>query len=322
MSAKVLNLTDTNNFNKYIVYDLDIDKTKYEFSIYDKQKRLNSFSFFDKKNWKDYIEQLEDDEKRITVVGNVLLHQKRYKKITNTYTEQDKLKDKKYGLLEISYSKGYIEKHNPENTSAPFDLLESKQTNKNLFVKTIGYAHVGNDQYIRLVKHTILPLFIFLLFIFVLIGGMVLGYAAFMNQPTNSNPFQIVRNNTVSDFDNTQPIQNNDNSPLCYFLPFDETTTLTKDNKTIKLVNLSQNKGNYYISYEIYIDGNPIIDNSTGLSYETGAIEPGYQVEYDLWSVLDDGKYDLVCKAKEYDYNSHEEKLITYSLSTKLVITK
>ena len=88
MTEKINNSTDLEHFNKYKVEDLTVDKTKYEFSTF-KKKRLVPFTFFSKKQFKNYIKK-QDNNTKLSIVPDesVLLKQQGKENITATITQE------------------------------------------------------------------------------------------------------------------------------------------------------------------------------------------------------------------------------------------
>lgn len=291
----VFNITDKKNFRKYLISDLEIDEEKNEFSKYKKKKRLVPFTFFNKKEWKEYIEYIADNiaDKKIYVVGNVFINKKRYKEITEEYTKSDKIEDKNYGLVEIKLTQEYIEKHELEYEYAKFDVKESSTTNKNLCLKTIGYAQVGENQYVRLVKHSFFPLILFLLMILLVIGGLLLG---FNNSSGNTSDINEVNGNPI-----TSTTQENENNELAenHYLYVWKEKNVSKDQKTVPLINHPDN--DVYLCYDIYDDQNNFLDT-------TGAFEPNTQVDYDFYSLFNgqQGTYNITLLVKVYELESKE----------------
>lgn len=304
MTEKINNSTDLEHFNKYKVEDLTIDKTKYEFSTF-KKKRLVPFTFFSKKQFKNYINK-QDNNTKLSIVGNIFINKKKYKEITKDYTELDKIHDKRYGLVETRLTNNYIEKHNLEYPFAKFDLFNAKDTGKNLFLKTIGYAEVEKNTYIRLVKHSVIPFIILLFLILILICTMY-----FPSIQNNFSNIDIAVGNPI----NSTTTPSAEQPPNVDLVTFPEITVLDENNKTIFLMNIDSNAGNYFISYELYIDGQP-----TGIN--TGAIEPSEQVEIDLWSNLNSGKYELKAIATCWDYKTKQPMPVKNTLITTLVVKK
>lgn len=261
-----------------------------------KQKKIKIFS---KRDFKKYN---KDNEAR--VVGNIRKRQVHY---TN-YADDKLLKKakRKKGIIACAKlqmpsnisNNNYI-KDNYGNVYKCFDV---KEANK---VHSYGYAYVGNNEFLRVT--TLNPL---LFLIFFIILGILICCMIFSPEKPNNN-INIEDGIVITD-------NNNETTPsdkeLWYFEPFNEVTTLTKDNKEIVLKNLEINEGKYLCSYEIIVDGKSI--------HTTGAILPNNAVKYDLWSQLDEGTYTLVCRSTTYDINTYEAYGGHYNLSTTLVVEK
>ena len=154
---------------------------------------------------------------------------------------------------------------------------------------------------------------------------------------SNFDPVSIITGDSITETDeNVEP------APICYYEPFDEITVLTKDNPEISLINVGSNDNTYYVSYEIYING-VVMKNESGNIFSTGAIPPNRQVNVNLWNQLEAGEYLLEVKATDYKYdilkdlNENKSKYsdkeyqslltkatmpIHHSLSTTLIIKK
>ena len=92
-----------------------------------------------------------------------------------------------------------------------------------------------------------------------------------------------------------------EDSPVCYYVPFETRTVLTEQHPYISLGNVNTNSNNYYISYEIVIDGVPM-KNESGSVFTTGAIPPGREVRINLFKELGEGAYQLQAVATDYDF--------------------
>lgn len=244
-----------------MLQDVEVHQEKYNLRNLS-SKNLGSCLYFSPRDFKDYAEN-----NKAFVVGAVKIN-KRNKK---SHDEN---------------AKGTCFVYDKNDEKVSFDILPANQSG----YKIIGYGYVGNNDYVELIEMSLIPLLIPLI-IAILIGVVLCSC------PKDGNLNWANDNNITNQSSTTQV----EEKPLCYFVPFSETTTLNKDSKYINLMNVPENKGNYYISYEIYIDGKPI-KNESGEIYQTGYIEPSKQVSYDLWSVLDNGEYDLTLIATEYDY--------------------
>lgn len=257
-----------------------------------KFKRLNSknkeYFVLSKKSFKKYNETCDTK-----IVGSIRKRQRRYK----DYEDYNELVSVKTGKK--IFGKATLDIL--DNSEKYYDVKEVKNS------YTYGYAWVGKNNFLQV--KTFNPLLIFLPLLLAVIIALLLSFCH--NNPIDE-PLDIVDGTEISDDDTN----NNDveDIPLCYFEPFDETTTLTKDNKEIVLKNLEINEGKYLCSYEIIIDGNSI--------HTMGAILPNNAVKYDLWSQLDEGTYTLVCKSTEYDYETHQQYNGHYNLTTTLVVEK
>lgn len=289
-----ITFNDTNSREKYKVKKL--------------KRKNNKIKIFSVKAFKKY-----SDEYEVQVVGRIRKHQCHYRDID---TDEQLIKEKKDKKI-IGQANLVLPKNNSEEKKyKKYDV--KKDTNKH----TYGYAWVGDNKFLRVTSFNIL----WLLILCLIIIGILLGLNSC---PRTDNPFEYADGNHNDVIDNTTQEQ----APLCYYVPFAKTTTITKENQTISLYNVKENDGNYYISYEIYIDGNyqklTVSDNVYHIEHKddnakenTGAIIPGEKVLINLYDGLDAGTYKLTCKGKEYDYNTKEEMSVTYNLTTTLVVDK
>ena len=205
------------------------------------------------------------------------------------------------------------------NYAKMYDVKENNNSH------TIGYAFVGDNKFLQVT--TINLLWLLLPILLAVIIAII-----FYSCPNIDNPFDIADGSTIGN-NNNQPIAT-EQLPNCDYLIFPETVTLTKDNPYIKLCNLSSNEGLWYISYQVYINNEPLMDiNDPSKVYDTGAIKPGYQIDgtkdknLNLYDRLDAGTYNLVAKATQYKYepNSKGQHLRTsvgQNIITTLVIDK
>ena len=295
---KLLNIEDL------IVNEKDKDKDKYKLKkLYRKNKEVQIFS---KRAFNKYT-----DEHEVQIVGRIRKRQHHY---TDYADYNDLVKEKKKKKI-IGSTKLTIDDNKTEPDFKKYDVKKDK----NRF--TYGYAWIGENKFIRVTRFNLLLLLIPLLIIL----GILLGLYLCPNDNINL-PF--ADGSVITDEQDNGTVEQ---PPLCYFEPFDERTVLTSDNRIIQLKNVPENTGNYYINYEIYINGElqhlTIEDDTyylsdTGSQTFTGLIQPGKSVKVNCYNGLDAGTYDLTCKATEYDYNTKEEKLLTYDLKTILVIEK
>lgn len=200
----------------------------------------------------------------------------------------------RFCLLDAFRRKFFTQKHNDRKT-----IGKARCKNHIYYVyqneprHVYGYAWVGNNNYIA-IKRTNPIAFI----IPILIALCLLICTLFSSCP---NP--DILDFPIGDDISSGVDSESENAPLCYFIPLAEQVTLTKDNPTIPLINVDENKDNYYISYEILIDGKSITD-SNNRAYSSGCIAPSKQVNYPLWKELNAGTYSLTLVATEYDYKT------------------
>lgn len=294
------NVTDLKDFKKYKIEDLTVDKTKYQFSTFKKKKRLVPFTFFNKKEFKTYLSEKDNDTKT-SIVGNVFINKKKYKEITDKYTVKDKINDKRYGVVEIRFTEKYVEKHTLNYPYAKFDLFNSKDTGKNLFLKTIGYAEVEKNTYIRLVKHSVIPFIILLFLILFLICTI------FLSNSKTDKP--------VLNFENQMPyheeiVENQSSSSDEVAIVLKQKYVVSKENPNIQLQNYKENTK--YLSYQILYNNNII--------GKTDLIKPGNVVDFNIYSQFNQkGTYPIVLKIYSYNQDGSIND-VTYDVPVEIII--
>lgn len=298
-------------FERYKIRDIRklIDEQELEADIYsglnDRTKHLlkpinkkyKDIYIFTKLGFQRYSES-----RPAKVIGKINVKQHRYE----DYADEDLLTEQKLRKRIV----GCCELNTKDGERKKFDMKEPGQSH------IIGYAWVGGNWFIEVTSFRLIYLLIPLLI-------TVIIACIFSNCPKPDNT--VLPWADQSDTDGDENNNTGGEVPLCYFTPFPETVTLTSEKKTIKLRNVAENKGNYYISYEIFVDGEriKIRDNASDESaYITGLIEPGNHTSVDLWSKLDEGTYKLVCKASEYGYKNKDKKEIQYDLTAVLAVEK
>lgn len=278
-----------------------------------KRKTIKPFCYLTKHGFSEYSKK-----HKVMVCGDICVNQKSYNDIITSNTPDKTLikKSKKHinGYVQLET----VDAHDNSvgiTSYKKFDLYERLR-----FRTCIGYAHVGDNNFIRLCRYSFLPLIIILLF------ALLFSLIMLMNNCQKPLiPDSAISNNT----ENSETIQNSQYE-LCYFEPLSATTYINEDNPCLHLKNVSENAGNYYINYEIYINGElqylVIEDNIYYISdngrTDTGLIQPGYSVSINLYQTLEAGTYDLTCKASEYAYSDKEQMLPTYNLTTTLIVDK
>lgn len=316
------------------------EREQYKQKALFKNKYLtDSVMMFSKADFKKYRENND-----AYIVGRIKKHQKHYKvyekkskerlvsypPLTITKDELVKEKQKKniVGFATMKYS-DFTEKVTDRqkckmsDTDQPtyakmYDIKEHNNSH------TVGYAYIGDNKFLQVTTFNLLWLLLPLLLAVII--ALVLHSC-----PNIDLPFDTADGTSIDN--NKQPVAT-EQLPNCDYLIFPETVTLTKDNPYIKLCNLSSNEGLWYISYQVYINNEPLMDiNDPSKIYDTGAIKPGYQIDgsndanLDLYNRLDAGTYKLVAKATQYKYepNSKGQHLRTsvgQNIITTLVIDK
>ena len=304
---------------------ISIDEIGYDSRMH-RTKNLLPFYYLTKKGFKDLC---DDTNSNPPVIGDVYIHQRRYKDIEKSKNpEEEENKKAEKGIIGIAtrtYTLEYLKTHSECEEYKKYDLYEYD----NRLRKCIGYANIGNGQFVRLVTTSRYP-FLLLLLLLLLIPLM-------MNNCPKFDPITI--NNG---FDITEKADYPKNSELCYYTPFSEQTVLTKEHPEITLTNVATNENEYYISFSIYVNGEAM-KNEKGEIFTTGAIPPNRQVNINLWNELDAGIYELKAIATDYDFKtindlmkngenySEKEKAklmaeatmpVKHTLSTTLIIKK
>lgn len=246
------------------------------------------------------VEELISKKQKKNIIGSATME---YPEFAEKVT--DKQKCKLSDTDKPEYSKMYdVKEHNNSHT--------------------VGYAYIGDNKFLQVTTFNLLWLLLPLLLAIII--AVVLHSC-----PNIDLPFDTADGTSIDN--NKQPIVT-EQLPNCDYLIFPETITLTKDNPTIKLCNLSSNEGLWYISYQVYINNEPLMDiNDPSKIYDTGAIKPGFQIDgtkdanLNLYDRLDAGTYKLTAKATQYKYepNSKGQHLRTsvgQNIITTLVIEK
>ena len=313
------------NIRENIVRIISIDEMGYESDMY-RTKNLLPFYYLTKRGFRDMC---DDTNSNPPVIGDVFIHQRRYKDIEKAKNpeEEEKKKAEKgiIGIATRTYTYEYMKSHPECEEYRKYDLYEQN----NNFRKCIGYANIGNGQFVRLVTTKRYP-FLLLLLLLLLIPLMMKNCPKF-------DPITI--NNGLGI---TEKADYPTNSDLCYYTPFNERTVLTKEHPEIALTNVATNENEYYISFSIFVNGEAMKDEN-GEIFTTGAIPPNRQVNINLWNELDEGIYELKAIATDYDFKtindlmknedkySEQEKAkllaeatmpVKHTLSTTLIIKK
>lgn len=326
------NQTDKENFIRLRVRDITAPNEEFERELYDKKKKkILPFTYFSPKQFDELVKAKEEDEENpinVKVLGNVKVYKDKYKDIKEGQEYEDfveeKHKKKIYGSVKVKYTKEYIKKHQKKlkgETCKKFDLYEAKNC------RCYGYAEVGENEYVRLVKRN--PLFIILIFFLCL--GLLVGVGAFKDElPDLPDIFDI-----EDGFDWNGEQNKGDNSQIIaetYEIPYVPYVVLTEDEPILYLANP---KGNtVYFMYSLYIDtnGNGKIEENEAVDkngkskafYQTKLIEPGKMVKADIYSVLGKGEYKVVQKISAYNYApgeaDNQSPCNGSNLTTKIVI--
>ena len=243
-----------------------------------RKRNTDRFFYLTKKGFKDYC---NDSSQPVTVIGDVFLGQRKKQSI--------KLEGDIIGVIKVPYSYEYLRKHyDAEDNEYP--LYKTKRK----WRRTVGYAQLENNQFVRLVRFDASFLLLILLILLALVPCL-------LKSCSNFDPISIITGETI-----TETGEKQEQAPICYYEPFEEFTELTKKSPCLSLKNVGANDKTYFVSYEIYINGEQIKDES-GKAFTTGAIPPNKQVNINLWKQLKKGKYLLEVKATDYDYTILKE---------------
>lgn len=334
-------------WNKYQVIDIrelvntlpDDEQEQYKQKVFFKNKFLSDdVMMFSKSDFKKYRENHD-----AFIVGKIKKNQKHYKVYEKTKKNELSYPPKNIDVDELIKKKqkdniiGSLTMEYPEFTEKATEKkkLELSDTDTPAYSKmydvkehdnshTVGYAYIGDNKFLQVTTFNLIWLLLPLMMIIII--ALLLH-----NCSTGNNPFDKADGSTIDD--NGQAVATEE-LPNCDYLLFSEKVTLTKDNPYIKLCNLSSNEGLWYISYEVYIDDEPLMDiNNPDEIYNTGAIKPGYQIDgtkdpnLNLYDRLDAGTYKLTAKATQYKYEpnskgQHLKTSVGQNIITTLVIDK
>lgn len=306
-----LNQTEKENFVLFRVKDLTAPKEDFEREVYDKKKKkIVPFTYFTPKQFDELVKAKEEDEENPispVVVGNVKIFKNKYKDIKPEQTDDEFVKEKRdkkiYGRVDIRYTREYIEKHKNKlngDTYQKFDLYEAKNC------KCLGYAEVGDNKYVRLVKRS--PFFFILIFLLCL--GLLLSTAALV--PNLPDDFKDLIGLEDTDPHNGEENRGEDSQVIqeTYEIPYVPYVKLTEKEPNLYLVNP---KGNtVYFMYSLYIDedGSGYIEadeavDKNGKSkafYETKLIAPGQMKAVNVRNILGKGEFKVVQKISALNY--------------------
>lgn len=276
-------------FTQKTVIDLEPEEYRGYKTKLISRKDLAPCLFFTPKSFKQYQ---EDND--VEVVGTVKIGQKSYKDTFNSRETMPQIEKKVQkgikGICYISSSKSL--------EVIPFDLYNNKPRN----TRTVGYASVGNGEYVRLVKHN--PIWIVWLIIIALV--IICGLRGCGND-TNT-PFDVTPGNEIT---TTAPTYENYMANN-HFLYVWKTKTVTKDKPTVALINHPDN--DVYLCYDIYSTDGEILDS-------TGAFEPNKQMDYDFYNLFrgNKGTYNLKLIVKVYDLETKDE-LCSKTMPVEIIV--
>lgn len=292
-------------------------------------KRQKDVLMFTPKDFKKYREN-----ESAVIVGKIRKRQRRYKTFESPAVfppkDTESWQKKKQDQKKI----GYAELHMPENVKGKdvfqvgSDFVKIYDAKESGNSHVVGYAYVGDNKFLEVT--TFNPLLLLIPIFLALIVLIVFHSCQDQGDGSNGSVLDIMRGHKIEN----STTQKTEQLPNCDYLLFEENTTLTKENQGIRLCNLASNEGKWYISYQVYIDGKPLMDiNDSSKQYETGAIKPGYQISWkddqnlNLWSRLPAGEHELIAVGTQYQLKANEkgEHLVTpihNKLKTNLIIKK
>lgn len=252
-----------------------------------KNKDLAPCLYFPPKEFQNYKES-----NSVNVVGTVKINQKRYKDTANdNSTVPDINKKLGKGIIGVCYfsSKKSI-------NAKMFDLYNSKPK----CYCTIGYASVGNGEFVQLIKFN--PFWIVLLALIVLL--IICGLRG-CNNP--ENPFDVVNGNEIT----TEAPTYDDFMANNHYLYVWKTKSVTQDKPTVALINHPDN--DVYLCYDIYKDDEKLDS--------TGAFAPNSQIDYDFYNLFngEKGTYNLKLVIKVYDLETKDE-LCSKTMPVEIII--
>ena len=244
---------------------------------------------FTPKAFKEYKEN-----NSVEVVGTVKINQRKYRDTANEgSTIPDRNKKFAKGIKGICYATS----SNSVNAKM-FDLYNTKPKN----YITIGYASVGNGEFVRLVRWNPIGLVVLAIIILLIICGL----RGCGNNP--ENPFDVVNGNEIT----TEAPTYDDFMANNHYLYVWKSKTVTKDKPTVALINHPDN--DVYLCYDIYSQDGENLDS-------TGAFEPNTQIDYDFYSLFrgNKGKYNLKLVVKVYDLETKEE-LCSKTMPVEIIV--
>lgn len=275
------------DFIQKTVVDLEFDDYNgYKTKLF-KSKDLAPCLYFSPKSFEKYKEN-----NSVNVVGFVKIKQKRYTDTANDNSTVLEMNEKaSKGIKGICYfsTKSSI-------NAAMFDIYENKPKNH----YTIGYASVGNGEYIQLVKFNPFCIFLSVIIVLLIICGLLCCY----NQ---ENPFDIVNGNEIT----TEAPTYDDYLANNHYLYIWRTKTVTSDKPTVALANHPDN--DVYLCYDIY-------KNDEKLD-STGAFAPNSQIDYNFYNLFqgNKGTYNLKLVIKVYDLETKDE-LCSKTMPVEIII--
>lgn len=293
--AKKFDSYDVKDIRDFIDHNIPDDEQE-DYKIKKLHKKSEETWIFTRKAFNKWT-----DENNVQIVGRIRKRQIRYK----DYEDHDELVERKRKKKIIGVASLWLDQ---KEETKKYDVRKEKTRH------TVGYAWVGGNKFLRVTTFNFLWLLIPLL-----IAGIILCLTLF---PTPEDPVLDFADGTeISD------ILGGDgeveNPEIVYFAPYNDYITLTEDQKMLPIINDEVNDNKYYISAEIYVDGEQWVDQSTGEPYETGLIIPGEMITYNLWDQLDAGTYSVEVAAYTYDWATKTKSpQPTGILSTTIEVVK
>lgn len=216
------------------------------------------------------------------VIGDIKLNQKHYEDVvTSDYPEKVvKKKSKKRITGVVQFELKDLYDNSVELTAfKKFDLYE-----RLCFRRTVGYAYVGGQKFVRLCTFSLIPLIIFVILLLGLLTELLCPVPNEVETTTPPMADQAPYSESVQA--QHDPSQN-------FAIMLKSTYYVSKDYPTIELKNYMKNVK--CISYDVYTSDGVFI-GSTGLIY------PGNSAKVNVYSVLNTpGEYELTMNVKNYN---------------------
>lgn len=311
----MVNRTNTKEFRSYQIQDITAQQEHGSYKTFRKRRReLVPFPYFSKNQFKNYAATSKHAQDPL-VAGNIFIGQRHYEIFTDDTIAKEKRKRHIYGVVNIPCKSGYIRRHQYAPMKS-YDMFEARNTTRSLFQKTLGYAAVGNNQFVRLCTHTFWPLLFLFFSILILCFGLspLCGNSMPINSPEKE----------IGTSAGTMPTGAS-TIPANYSFPKFSDRTITAEQRYMKLYNpiINQTGVQFQVDQngEIIKDenGKPIStlsNDSLWLAFEliedgetlykTNFIEPGKEITVDLYVLLPAGEHKITVITTSYSYQNQE----------------